>query len=208
MNKPHCNNALLQLSDDQQAQIRDWLETLRYTETVQKLAEPAPDGFGLKTHRSTLHRFYRRYSRTIRRENLNDALELRSDDASSMPLLEGSADAVRHLAFQLSTSPEAPASFKEVSRWLSKQQYLKIAEEQLALARQRVEMEKQRLDLDREKFEFNAARQAIIHYAAIDQIATDPTTDNQDKINAVRVKLFGAAPGTPLPPTTNHQPPA
>jgi transposase len=76
----------------------------------------------------------------------------------------------RRLAFQLSTSPEAPANFKEAGRWLSKQPYLKIAKEHLALARQHADMEKQRLALDRKKWPFNAARQALEHHAELGEI--------------------------------------
>ena len=191
MNKPHCDNMLAQLNHEQQAQVCDWLETLGYTETLQKLAAPAPEGFGLKTHRSTLHRFYRRFSQTLRQENLADAAELRADDASSAVLTKGSEEALRHLALQLSTSPEAPASFKEVSRWIAQQQYLKIAEEQLALARQRVDLENQRLALDREKFMFNAARQALEHHTELGAILKNDSLDTEDKINAARSVLWG-----------------
>lgn len=86
MSKPHFDNTLFQLTDEQQAQIYDWLLSIGYTETIKKIAEPPPEGFGLKTYRSALHRFFRRYShQTLRHTDLADARERSSPDENLSP---------------------------------------------------------------------------------------------------------------------------
>ena len=44
-NKTRSDSLLSQLTEDQQAQVYDWLMTIGYTKTLQKLAQPPPDGF-------------------------------------------------------------------------------------------------------------------------------------------------------------------
>ena len=51
------DSTLAQLTDDQQAQVFDWLQDLSYTETIKRLALPPPEGFGIKTYRASLHRY-------------------------------------------------------------------------------------------------------------------------------------------------------
>ena len=82
--KPHYDNVLLQLTEEQQATVYDWLMTLGYTKTLQKLKQPPPDGLGLKTHRSCLHRFFKHYQQQVRPEDVAAAKENRSnpEDAS------------------------------------------------------------------------------------------------------------------------------
>jgi hypothetical protein len=205
--KSRSDSTLAQLTDEQQVQAYDWLQSLGYTETIKRIAAPEPDGFGLKTYRSSLHRFFRHYSERLKSEHLEDAGSLIADPRPGAAFTSGAEQALHHLTFQLSTSPHDPDTFKELSRWITrtkthdqKAQYLRIAEQHLALARER-------LALERDKFQFNAARQALLHQAELTKIMQDPHSDNEDKIQAARAHLFGAAkefnetssPQTPLP---------
>lgn len=54
-----------------------------------------------------------------------------------------------------------------------------------------LQLASQRLELESRKFEFNAARQALIHAQDLQTILNHPTADNEDKIWAAREKLFG-----------------
>ena len=184
MNKPRFDSALGRLSEDQQAQVYDWLQTLGYTRTIEKLAEPAPDGFGLRTYRASLHRFFVRYSLELKQSDISDATELVSRPQSAPLLQSGAAEAMHQAAFQLATSPHDLGSFTQLSRWLTKQQYLKIAQEHLALARER-------LALERERFQFNAARQALLKLPELTRIMDAPAHDDEDRIWAARDQLFG-----------------
>jgi hypothetical protein len=179
-----------QLTDDQKAQIFDWLQCFGYTETIKRVAAPAPDGFGLKTHRQSLHRFYQRYSQELKPEHLETAVEL-SKIPHTPELAVGSEQAMHHTAFQLATSPVDIETFKELSRWITKHKaeehkaaYVRIADQHLALARER-------LALERAKFEFNAAREALNHHNQLGQILADPHADDEAKIHAARERIFG-----------------
>ena len=185
------DSSLSDLTEDQQAQIYDWLQTLGYTGTIEKLAQPEPDGFTLKTHRASLHRFFVRYSMALKERDVADASALTSETKSSAPALQsGAEEALHHAAFQLSTAPLDPESFNHVSRWLIRQKtleqkarHIQIAENQLALARDR-------LALDREKMELNYARLALKYALELHQINTHPGWDDEDKVRAARDKLF------------------
>src|SRR5688572_15863645 len=133
--KIRSDSPLAQLSEDKQAQVYDWLQTLGYTKTIEKLAQPEPDGFGLKTHRASLHRFFVRYTMEVKQNDVSDAAELISNPQSAPVLQSGAAEAMHQAAFQLATSPHDLESFTQLSRWLTKQQYLKVSQEHLALSR-------------------------------------------------------------------------
>jgi hypothetical protein len=49
--KPRSDSVLSQLTDEQRGQVYEWLITLGYTKTLERLAQPSPDGFDLETHR-------------------------------------------------------------------------------------------------------------------------------------------------------------
>ncbi|HEX7858842.1 MAG TPA: hypothetical protein VF773_00805 [Verrucomicrobiae bacterium] len=190
--KPRFDSVLDQFSDDQQAQVYDWLNSIGYTETINRIAAPEPDGFALKTHRASLHRFYLRYSAQLKSEHLQEAgTLLSSDPAGGQTFASAAEQTAAHIAFQISTSPPEKDSFKNLSRWVSTQkehqhkaQYLRIAEDHVALARER-------LALEREKFQFNAARQALIHHDKLGEIMRDDASDDEAKIQAAREQLFG-----------------
>jgi hypothetical protein len=73
------DSTLSVLNEEQQAQLYDWLQNLGYTETLQKVAALPPEGFGIKTHRASLHAFFKRYAREIRTEDVAVAKENRPD---------------------------------------------------------------------------------------------------------------------------------
>ena len=182
--KPRHDSALAQLTEEQQAQVYDWLQTLGYTESIKKIAEPAPDGFGLKTYRASLHRFYVRYTAELKNEHGQDAVELTGNPEPGPALVTATQDATRHIAFQIATSPHNTETFKHLSEWLTKQEYLALAREQLQVSRER-------LALEREKAELNAARLALKYQMALQEIIQDQSSDDEDKIRAARDLIFG-----------------
>jgi hypothetical protein len=69
--------ALSKLTDEQQADLFDWLSTDTYESILNRIAQPVPDGFGIKTHINSLHRFYQQRQAAIRAldlANLSSAL--------------------------------------------------------------------------------------------------------------------------------------
>ena len=185
------DSTLAQLTDDQQAQLFDWLQDLGYTETIKRLALPPPNGFAIKTYRASLHAFFVRYADQLKIEHAASATELAGRMTSTPAFVSVSEDALHHSAFQLSTSPINLETFKELSRWITKHKadehkaaYVRIADQHLALARER-------LALERARFEFNAAREALNHHPQLGQILADPHADDEAKIHAARERIFG-----------------
>ena len=64
-------------------------------------------------------------------------------------------------------------------------------------AQKKAALAESRLGLDREKFCFNAARQALIHFAELAKIARNRTADDEAKIKAAADLLFQPAPKIP-----------
>ena len=62
MLKPRSDSRLFHLSEENQAQVYDWIITFGYHKTKDRLAEPPPVGFGLATHINSLQRFFLRSS--------------------------------------------------------------------------------------------------------------------------------------------------
>ena len=189
--KFRSDSTFAHLTEEQQAQVYDWLLTIGYDETINRLAKPAPDGFGIKTFRQSLHRFFQRYSEQLKAEHVETAAALTASDQQGATLRGGAQEALTHTAFQLATSPMDIHGFKELGRWMAKQKseqhqsaYVRIAEQHVALARER-------LALERAKFEFNAAREALNHHSQLGQVLADPHADDEAKIQAARERIFG-----------------
>src|ERR1043165_1990416 len=109
--KPHYDNVLLQLTEEQQARVYDWLMTLGYTKTLQKLEQPPPDGLDLKTHRSCLHRFFKHYQQQVRPEDVAAAKENRSNPEDRSVLVADAEQSFQHVGHQIATGPMNPAKF-------------------------------------------------------------------------------------------------
>ena len=125
-------------------------------EVLEKVAAPAPDGFGIKTYPTTLRRFFARHRVTVPDENSELANHLLKTVETSSNVDSATAHSVRHIAFELSNSPGITAKqFKTLSRWVLRMRDQEHADQHLALARER-------LALERAKFEFNAARRRSI----------------------------------------------
>ena len=58
LTKTRPDDVLGNLSEDDQDRILDWLEHISYREVLKRIAEPAPEGFGLNIHYNTLRKFY------------------------------------------------------------------------------------------------------------------------------------------------------
>ena len=188
MNKPRSDSILFQLTEEQQAQIYDWIVLIGYEKTKDRLAEPPPTGFDIKTHLCSLRRFYVRYSQTVQQEDL----ELASPPPAGPPTAIAAAteNAIHHAAFQLSAAPPDPDTFNQLSRWLNKQKAHEQKAEYIQIARDNLAVARERLALDREKMELNYARLALKYALELHQINTHPGWDDEDKVRAARDKLF------------------
>jgi hypothetical protein len=199
---PKARSVLEDLSETQQEQLIHWLECHPTRTVVEMVAKPPPDGFGLQTHVTTLRRFYARYQASLSAEELELA-KLIGSASGGAPIQNATDALLSEWAFQIATNPQRTnGAFKALCRWALKNREQAQREAQL-------ELNKERLSLDREKFEFNAARQALLHHADLARIMQDPNSDNEDKIQAARRCLFpgkggsaqnGTTPESQLPP--------
>jgi hypothetical protein len=55
------DDVLGNLSEEDQAQILAWLEEMTYAAAVRQIAQPRPEGLDIKTHVTSLRRFYERH---------------------------------------------------------------------------------------------------------------------------------------------------
>ena len=196
--KPRYDNILSRLSEDEQARVHDWLITLGYTKTLEKLAQPRPEGLDIRTHRSCLHRFYKRYQDQARTEDLSAAKEnwpISNDDASV--LVSDAEQSFLHAAHQLATGPMDSSDFSKVGHWLEsrkdqmyKRFHIHIAEQNAAIAQRKATLAERRLEFDFQKFRFNAARMALVHFAELAKIARNRNADDEAKIKAAADLLF------------------
>jgi hypothetical protein len=214
--------ALSKLTDEQQADLFDWLTTGTYDVVLKRIAQPPPEGFGIKTHINSLYRFYEQRQAAIRAQDLaalstqerrgtapraplpsspqSSALSPQSfeNTQSSVPgpqsFFTAAGAAFAHSTYILANSPLTTAGYRAVSRTLHQHENICVKREYLDVARQQLALSRERLQFSRAQFEYNAARAALAILPEL--IAIDQLTDIDDesKIWRVRDRLFGASP--------------
>lgn len=178
-----------ELPEAAKLQVLAWLERYSPATVVEMMAQPEPDGFGIQTHVTTLRRFNARRQAASRVEEIDVARLFLSEDPGD-PIEKATNIILKDWAFQIATHPQRTnGGFKSLSRWVFKLREHKQRELQLAINRER-------LALERDKFEYNAARQALLHHDGLGGILKDKSSDDEAKINAAREQLFGR----PVPP--------
>jgi hypothetical protein len=199
MNKPPPQSLYAKLTEDQRAQLYDWILTLGYVKTKDRIALAKPEGFGISTHLSCLHRFFKRYQQKLRTEDIVAAKENRSSPEDTSILVFDAEQSVQHAAQHLASSPMDSDQFRDVSRWLAthkdhelKRDYYQLAAQQLALARER-------LAFDRERYEFDTARTVLLHHMELVEIRKNDTLTDEEKIDQARSLIFNR-PISELPP--------
>jgi CBS-domain-containing membrane protein len=189
------DSILATLTEDQRAQLYDWTADLGYKLTLEKVALPAPEGFNLQIHRTTLVRFYQREQQRRHEEEL-----LQPDAASRDPvplalLIDSSKQSLAHHCFSQTQEILDSARRNELSRVLHR---LEIA----ALRREALALEQKRLDLETRKFEFNAAEAAARHATQLQTISDNHQLTDAQKFAQASAVLFGPAATQATPAAT------
>jgi len=201
------------LSGAQQEQLFDWLELNSARTVLEMVAAPAPEGFGLKMHLTTLRRFLRAARTRFHKDLTATSVELiQSVQSIPNPLDQEAVAGLREFAVELATVQQRdPLHFATVSRWVlrleqnaQRERQLKIAENRVALLKEKVELEKTKAALEKTKFEFNSARAALLQLPALKDIVINHPGDSEDKIWAARDKVF--PPHSDLIENPNLQP--
>ena len=131
MAKPVSN--LESLPAEAQAQIIAWLDVEPRRRIVERIAKPAPEGFGIRTHVTTLARFYTRHLANERLADLELAKSL-APDADGDPIHAATQNLTRDWAFQIATKPRRNLeSFRSLSRWLLQLRQTQQRDQELAI---------------------------------------------------------------------------
>jgi hypothetical protein len=211
------------LTDEQQADLFDWLSAESYESVKKRIALPPPDGFGINAHINTLFRFFQQRQALNRARDLADVIAAippnsLSADPSSKSLANGAASAKdqllapqsyflaasrqahAHSTYVLSHSPLNPGFFRAVSRVLHQREHASIKREYLEVARDQLALARERLQFERAQFEFDAARAALAILPDLNAIHQRHDLDEEAKVARVRQRLFGISPSVEAKP--------
>jgi len=204
------NNTLAILTEEQLADLYDWICADGILQAQKRLAQPSPHGFGLNAHRNTLSRFFHDHSRRDHRQDLVEIESMPVNPADESRLLSSAQTILAHTAYRLSFTAAAPQVFNQLSRTLHrhriadlKEAFLHVAQQQLDIARQRLALQRDFLAEKKRQFNFNAAKQAALHALKIKTVLADKTIDLEAKVWKVNDIVFG-----PPPPETDPSPTA
>jgi hypothetical protein len=146
------------LEQEQKDQLVTWIETYNIGQVLEKVAAPPPDGFGIKTHITSLRRFYQREKLRDGRDNVALARSgvLHPEELSIIQT--AALTAVTQRALESAIAPDFEGShLPAAAKWLlalqeteMRRQQLNLRQDQLQLQRERLELEKARLVLDAE----------------------------------------------------------
>ena len=163
------------LDQSEKDTLISWIEALPLKAVLDKVAAPSPDGFGIRTHITSLRRFYAREQARAAVHVLEIARErLVSDPSAAADFQKAALSALMHQAFQLTADPNLnETKFRAISAWLSTVQQNEIAWQKLQLARERLLLERQKLQFDakckaitantfKEESEFNTAMESVL----------------------------------------------
>jgi hypothetical protein len=180
---PNQRSNIESLPAEAQEQIIAWLEVESRRKVLERIAKPDPEGFGLKTHLTTLNRFYARHLAKERQAN-RELAKLLAPGAAGDPTDAAVSSLISDFAFQIATKPRRKIeAFKALSYWMLRRSELEQHEREVNLV-------EERLSLDRQKWEYDIARQVLLHHAELAQISGNATATDEEKINQARATLF------------------
>jgi len=183
MTKPRSDAKLLNLPEDQKAQLADWLLSGLPYYRVKKLVA---DQFQVSTSIAALSGFYEDFCSAALIARRQRAVSTANEIAKEAESTPGQFDAatinsLKQKAFELSINPGAdPRDVKSLFM--------------LVLKARDQELSEQQLKLDREKFEFDAASAALKKLPELKAIAGNKSLSEGDKLTQIRLKLFGDVP--------------
>ncbi len=183
MRKPNATAKLLNLPEEQQAQLADWL--LNGT-PYHKAKELVLAEFGVSVSLTAFQSFWQEVCAPALLSRRKRAVSMAGEVAEEAQKTPGrfdaaTVDAIKQKAFELAISPMSePKDVKALFMLLQKGRDQDIKAQQL--------------DLDRERFQFDAAKAALAKLPELKSIAGNNSLDQDAKLRAVREKLFGTLP--------------
>ena len=213
MRKTRSDAKLLNLPEEQQAQLAEWLlDGMPYH--IAKIKAQAD--FGVSVGLAAFSGFYQEVcvpQLLVRRTRARETADQIGEDLASRPgnFDAATVDAIKQKAFELAISPQSnPKDVKALFVLLQKQRQqeldLQDAETARAFKDRELSAREDALALEREKFEFDAAKKVLEALPQVKQIAADPKLSDRDRITEIRRALWGSLPedktaSAILPPT-------
>jgi hypothetical protein len=184
--------ALSKLTEDQQADLYDWLCSGTFEAVRARIAKKPPEGLGIKTHVTSLVRFFRARQTEIQALDFAETAEGAEGHLGSIEAaMAASKRALVHSMFVLAHSPGSAEHFPSLARVIQRNEYLAIKREFLQVAQRQVALARERLEFQRRQFEYNAARAALSALPELVAIDEMKQIDDEAKIWRVRERLFG-----------------
>jgi hypothetical protein len=202
--KVRSDSVLAQLTQEQLATLYDWiLASGSFLDAQSRALKPAPNGFGLHIHITTLRRFYQTYTAWLREQERVDAAE-----CNSVELITEAQQELARSIHSLAHSPANVSHLKVVTAFLNSQRdvalkegFLQLAQQQAEFTRQKLELERQRIAEQRRQWEFDAARAVMKNYVEYQKVDKRSDIDEHDKIWLAREIAFGKPPTESAPNT-------
>jgi hypothetical protein len=209
-------NTLATLSSEQLDQLYDWLLEMPVPKVVEKIAQPAPYGFGVQTYITTLQRFKTKRYAELAADQL-EAAKIAADASNN-----GENDAILDTAIattlkrQLFARASAPDATNQdlalLARYVQRNEKLKLDIQRVQIARERLAQNNRRLDLHeraqqvrektlelrREELEHRrtaASQRSTLnsqHAKQADQYG--PVATNWEEVGQRVCKIFGISP--------------
>lgn len=183
MKKPRSDAKLLSLPVEQRGELTDWLlSNVPYHRVLTMLREK----FSVSTSLGALSHYWETECSAALIARRQRAVSTADEIAEAALKKPGNFDAatieaLKQKAFELSISPGAdPRDVKSLFGLVLKARDQELSEKELSLARQ--------------KFEFDAVKAALAELPELRRIAGDKSMDEDAKIRAARIRLFGSAP--------------
>ncbi|MDB6041305.1 MAG: hypothetical protein JWM99_5146 [Verrucomicrobiales bacterium] len=118
MKKPRSDSPLLNLPQPEKDKLNGWLLTHPYHKVQELISQPAPAGFGLKAHISSIGRYYQKampqYLENIRDDRSLAAAQLSVGTDGAEEIEKATLDALRCRLFRLSLSDQSDTN--EIAR--------------------------------------------------------------------------------------------
>jgi hypothetical protein len=183
MPKPRSDAKLLNLPEEQLAQLSDWLLSGMPYHKAKALVK---ETFHVETSLAALSNFYETICCSALIARRQQAVSTADEIATAAQTKPGrfdaaTIDALKQKAFELSISPMSnPKDVKNLFSLVLKARDQEIDEKQLSLAR--------------DKFQFDAAKAALDKLQDLRDIANNKGLSDEAKLTQARLKLFGELP--------------
>lgn len=194
MRKPRSDAVLLNLPEEQQCKLADWLLSgVPYHEA--KILAEKEFGVSLKSL-SPFKEFWQQVCQPhllARRSRSLGAAGVRAEEAakhSGAAFDTATLDALRQKAYELAESPGAEA--KEVKAVMM-----------LLLKARDQDFEREKLAFDRQRFEFDAAQACLKQLPELKAISSNRGLNQTEKVEQIRLRLFGTLSEAEKPEDTD-----